>query len=304
MNSKVLLPLIVTILILSACAWARPERAPQAQRTATPAPAALDRRASGVSYDSLPGIDPQLTSLDIYAPASGDRLPVILFVHGGGWAIGDKQRVALKPAAFNQQGFVFISVNYPLVPEITVDGQAQELARAVAWVYENAAQFGGDPAHIFLMGHSAGAHLVSLVGTDPSYLQQAGLDLNALSGVVSLDTRAYDIPRMFQEEQVGIRIYRRAFGDDPATWKKLSPITYIQAGSGIPPFAVAYSGQAGVARSSMAEDFVGQLQAAGVQAVLLPAPSKTHKEINQQFGDPDDPVTQAVMAFLRSALNK
>ena len=304
--------LIVILPFLFACAWTRPERLTQAQATtqpsvtptqsATSAPqSAIERRAQNIPYDTLPGIDPKLTSLDIYAPASGEGLPVMIYVHGGGWSIGDKGRVQLKPQAFNQQGFVFISANYPLVPDVTVTDQATELARAVAWVHEHAGQFGGDPKRIFLMGHSAGAHLVSLVGTDPAYLEQAGVSLQALSGVVALDTRAYDISRMFKEETTGQRIYERAFGNDPANWAKLSPLTYVQSGSRLPPFAVAYSGQ-GQSRSTMAADFVQQIQTFGGQAVLIPGDDQTHAEINQQFGQPGDAVTEAVMAFLADIL--
>jgi acetyl esterase/lipase len=222
----------------------------------------------------------------------------MIFVHGGGWQKGDKGNVLYKPSAFNAEGYIFISMNYRQVPEVDVPAQAGDIARAIAWVYAHAADYGGDPQRIFLMGHSAGAHLVSLVGTDPTYLEAEELSLANLSGVVSLDTQTYDIPGLMSiPVQPGGRIYRQAFGSDPQLWEQLSPYYYITEDSGMPPFQVAYTGS-GEERAEQSERFVQALQDAGILAELLPAEEKTHTEINREFGMPGDAVTQAVFEFL------
>lgn len=108
--------------------------------------------------------------------------------------------------------------------------------------YENSVGFGGDPQHIFLMGHSTGFHLVALVGTDSSYLEANGLSLRMIKGVVALDVQVYDVAaRISAPIAEDSKILKNAFGADPEYWKKVSPITYVAPGHGIPPFIVAYS---------------------------------------------------------------
>ena len=97
--------------------------------------------------------------LDIYTPEgpAGKNLPVILWIHGGGWQAGDKSDVALKPKALTERGFVFVSTNYRLLPEVKMDELIGDVARSVGWVHRNIARYGGDPTRIFVGGHSAGA---------------------------------------------------------------------------------------------------------------------------------------------------
>jgi arylformamidase len=312
MHKKIYWVILLSAAVLPACLFSRLSGPIPAQTDPTPpqmtpisttlpqtTPVGISRTpAFDLIYARYPGADPKLTSLDVYPPSTGENLPVMIFVHGGGWSIGDKRYVEVKPQAFNQAGYLFISINYRMLPEAEVPTQAGDVATVIAWVHEHAAAYGGDPQQIFLMGHSSGAHLVSLVGTDPSYLEIAGLSLKALRGVVALDTQAYDIQAVMQDLS-GLEgpIYRQAFGNDPAFWKKVSPISYVEAGHDIPSFFVAYSGQ-GADRPELAESFVAALKQAGISAEILPATDKTHLEINQQFGEPGDPVTQAVMAFL------
>lgn len=255
-----------------------------------------------IPYAQFPGSEPNLNSLDIYAPIEGSQHPIMIFVHGGGWQRGDKDSVGYKPEAFNAQGFVFVSINYRLMPQTSVPEQAGDVAKAIAWMHAHAAEYGGDPDVIFLMGHSAGAHLVSLVGTNEAYLEAEGLGLESIQGVVSLDTQAYDVTAVMKNLPLfGGDIYRRAFGDDPSLWEQVSPANYVASGKGIPPFLVAYTGQQETRRAA-SEQFVQKLQEADVMAEILPAPNKTHGEINRQLGQAGDVVTQAVFAFLRRIL--
>ena len=140
------------------------------------------------------GADPK-QRLDLVKPAGGAKAPVLLFVHGGGWSIGDKAHAAGGKARWaNSNGWAFASANYRLVPQATVESQAADVASAIAWLRANAASQGLDPDRIVLMGHSAGAHLAALVGTDPRYLRAAGVPIDAVRGVVLLDGAGYDVP--------------------------------------------------------------------------------------------------------------
>ena len=255
-------------------------------------------------YVQIEGTDPKLTSLDVYAPENAKNCPVMVWVHGGGWARGDKAQVANLPVAFLREGFVLVSVNYRLAPQVKFDAQAQDVAAAIGWVHKHAKEYGGDPSRMFTMGHSAGAHLVALVGTDESYLRAQGLSLAALRGVVPLDTEVYDLKAF--AARFGGRLpdlYASPFTQDAAVWAKASPITHVRKDKGIPPMIVAYSGgqrpHGNPDRAEYAEAFVAKLTGAGVTAEVVGAPEKTHVQIALEFGLPGDHVTEKVFGFLK-----
>ena len=105
--------------------------------------------------------------LDIYTPEepAEKSLPVMFWIHGGGWQVGDKSDVALKPKALTERGFVFVSTNYRLLPEVEMDELMGDVARSLGWVHRNIAKYGGDPTRIFVGGHSAGAQVAALICT-------------------------------------------------------------------------------------------------------------------------------------------
>src|SRR5207244_2268370 len=109
----------------------------------------------------LPYGEPQneQQTLDVYTPAEGKNHPVVVWIHGGGWHSGDKKDVQKKPQAFTDKGFVFVSINYRLWPSVTIKQIAENVAKAIHWTHDHAADYGGDPNIIFVMGHSAGAQL-------------------------------------------------------------------------------------------------------------------------------------------------
>lgn len=264
-----------------------------------------------IAYASFPGVDPNALSVDVYEPvreAGCPGAPVLVYVHGGGWAKGDKSAVGEKADCFTQAGYVFVSANYRMTPQVQFPVHAEDVARAIAWVVEHLDEYGGDPDRIFLMGHSAGAHLVSLLATDGRYLASVGLGLNALSGVVSNDTQAYDIAWL-AEQQGGslMSVYADTFGADPSFWSFASPLHYIEPEKPIAPFLLLVSRGSspfGVnpQRLEAANTFAQALRAAGVHVEVLNAPEKTHSQINQQIGEPGDDITQAILAFLEAAV--
>ena len=262
----------------------------------TDSPSTIPSEAT-VRYSDLPASNEGLLSLDIY-PSGQPSSPVMIYVHGGGWQNGDKSFVFLKPAAFNDAGFVFVSINYRLYPEVTVPEQAADVARAVAWVKDHIAEYGGDPGQIWLMGHSAGAHLVALVGTDESLLRAAGADLTDLRGVIALDTPAYDLPALLKAAPRPLSLkYAKLFGGSMETLQALSPSRHVEAGKGIPPFLIVYSNMS-LFNGSLSESFADLLRAAGVRVEVLPALDKNHAQVNREIGDPDSYVSRAVFSFV------
>ena len=243
--------------------------------------------------------------LDVYAPRSAERAPVMVYVHGGGWKRGDKSAVGRKVGFFTGMGWVFVSANYRLLPEGRHPANVQDVALALAWVHDHIAEHGGDPEKLFVMGHSAGCHLASLVATDPRRLRAVGKDVRTLKGVIALDTNTYDLPALMQSRAASF--YGQVFGQDPDTWRDASPVTHVAADSGIPPFLICYSrgmrATLNPARRTQAEAFGKALRAAGVPAEVVDASDRSHGEINVWFGSTGDSLTQKAMAFFNAHLS-
>lgn len=248
----------------------------------------------------------RLQALDYWAGASTDA-PLVVFVHGGGWKRGDKQmmRGSAKLEHWQAAGYAVASLNYRLVPDASVEQQAADVAGAVAYLRANAAQLGVDRERIALVGHSAGAHLVALVGTDPQYLRGAGLSLNDVDGVVPLDGAAYDVPdQMDENARLMGDTYRQAFGTDPARQRALSP-TFHAEGPNAPAFLILHVEREDGRRQS--EELAAALSRAGTPATVQGFAGRGlrgHAEINRRLGEADYPATPVVDAFLRQVFTR
>src|SRR5262245_11159941 len=104
-----------------------------------------------------------LHSLDVYASSSAKSAPVVFWIHGGGWQAGDKSDVAEKPRFFVEKGFVFVSVNYRLLPRVEMIDIFHDVAKSFRWVHDHIAEYGGDSKRVLVGGHSAGAQLAALI---------------------------------------------------------------------------------------------------------------------------------------------
>lgn len=241
-------------------------------------------------------------SLDIYARAEGPHLPVVLFVHGGGWAFGDKSGVGAKPEFLLGQNIAFVSMNYRLRWDYQVADQAQDIASAIAWLRENGSGHNLDTHRLVLMGQGSGAHLVSLVATDSSYLKAAGLELDDLDGIVEVAGDAYDIGRQMRE--LGSFLQRRhlelIFGSDGKQWATFSPLTHVRSGKNIPAFALLHVDDE--LQALQARGFAKVLLEAGVDAVILRARGETRDSLDQRLGESGNPASVALLTFLRARL--
>lgn len=260
--------------------------------------------ACGADFDAHRNIyytdsDTARQSLDIYAPKGAKDLPVVVWIHGGGWRRGSKLLVQSKPQAFVDEGYVFVSINYRFVPTVEMDGLASDVASAIKWVHDHIAEYGGSPDLIFLSGHSAGAHLTALVGTDVSYLEHKGLNLSDLQGCIPVDTATYDAAKLIDSVS-GARaeLYTNAFGKEAASQKKYSPITHVKKGQHYPPFLLLHVA-ARLDAASQSKTFAKALVDVGSQAEVVPARGKTHATINKELGTKGDEPTKAVFAFLK-----
>jgi acetyl esterase/lipase len=233
--------------------------------------------------------------MDVYLPAHAEHAPVIFMVHGGGWRRGDKaasQVVDNKVARWVAQGYVFISVNYRMLPEADPLMQADDVARALAAAQSRAATWGADPDKFILMGHSAGAHLVALLAAGPARARALGA--RPWLGTVVLDSAAVDVAQIMQRRHM--RLYDEAFGKDEAFWKSASPIQQLSAEA--KPMLLVCSTTRPDKPCDAARAFAEQATALGVRAEVSPQ-ALSHGEINRNLGLPGA-YTDTVERFMRS----
>ncbi|MGA1355049.1 MAG: alpha/beta hydrolase, partial [Candidatus Limnocylindrus sp.] len=202
------------------------------------------------------------------------------------------------------EGFVLVSVNYRLTPAGRHPANIQDVAKAVAWVHDHIAEHGGDPAQMSIMGHSAGAHLASLVAADERWLKAEGKSLDILKRSVLLDTAAYDIPR-FIKEFTGDRqgplmkeLYVSAFGDTEAAWRDASPQLHLAPDKHTPPMLIFYTGSR-MAAQTLAPAFAEALTKVGAPSRAVDTITLEHNEFLSNAAVKEHPLAQLVLRFLK-----
>jgi arylformamidase len=292
MKSTIFLPFAALGLVLSGIAAAG-EAGPLHDRPA---------RELSTKQTLAYGSDP-LQQLDFY-PTQGAKgpAPLVLFVHGGGWKRGSKDKAASRhaPGHFTALGYNYASIDYRLVPGASVEQQGEDVARALKALLDRAGKFGIDRRRVVIMGHSAGAHLVALVGTDEQYLRKAGLTFADLDGVIPNDGAAYDVAKQIAD---GSRFmngtYVQAFGTDPARQQALSPLHHA-AGPNAPAFLLIHvQRQDGIAQNKALETALRRAGSSVERREFEGRGLKGHMEINRKLGDPGYAATLVVDGWLK-----
>lgn len=241
--------------------------------------------------------------LDFHRARGNPRAaPLVLFVHGGGWTNGSKDNATGRHMAphYTGLGYNFATMDYRLVPDATVEQQAQDVADALKELLGRAEQLGVDRSKVVLMGHSAGAHLIALVGTDPQYLRRAGLSYRDIDGIIPLDGAAYDVAQQMEQSRLPLlkRRYDAAFGKDPARQRALSP-TFQAAAPNAPSWLILHVDRDDGRQQS--QELARALRRGGSEAEVREFEGKGmrgHMQINRSMGDPDYEATPVVDRWL------
>ncbi|MBL9115672.1 MAG: alpha/beta hydrolase [Verrucomicrobiaceae bacterium] len=248
--------------------------------------------------------------LDIYSKPNNEKLPVVFWIHGGGWQVGDKSQIDLKPKWFVDKGFVFVSTNYRLLPEVDMGTLIRDVAKSLGWVTKKIANYGGDPKRILVGGHSAGAQLAAILCTDERYLKAEGADLSCLIGCLPVDGDTYDIPAIIETAEVRRKVHgqpqakfghREKFGNDPVLHRDFSAVNHISAGKNIPPFLILHVSNH-PDTSAQAWRLNDVLKRSGVRSTAFGAKDTNHSKLNDDLGLPNDPATAALDDFVKSIL--
>jgi acetyl esterase/lipase len=224
--------------------------------------------------------------------------PVIFMVHGGAWAIGDKSHSSVvenKVDKWVSQGFVFISVNYRMVPDANPLEQADDVAKALAFAQAKEYSWGGDKDKFILMGHSAGAHLVNLIASSKDIVRKN--NVSDWLGTVVLDTAAYDVVKVMKNGH--LKLYDKAFGDDEKLWEKASPMHQLRS-KPFPMLLVKSLQRHDL--GSNAEDYADKVNSLGGKAYIMGV-DLNHRQINQTLGLESE-YTNRVDKFIKDLINE
>jgi arylformamidase len=260
-----------------------------------------------VAYRQIDGVDPDLTSVDVHTTPERCRAPVVVWVHGGGYQVGDKaNQMAPKIALAEREGWVLVSANYRLTRpgepgSARFPDHFDDVAAALAWVRDNIAAYGGDPDRLALLGHSAGGDIVANLMVNPAYLHPYDMTPDDVTCAGPLDTEGFDKPAVREGARV-LELWEQALGNQPDYLSATSATRLVEPGTGIPTIGVV-RGPPG--RQAILTGFLDALDAAGVPTVLVDASSLTHDEVNRVIGvDGDEVMTPPLVAFLTDCFDR
>ncbi|MFO0878033.1 MAG: alpha/beta hydrolase [Gemmataceae bacterium] len=263
---------------------------PLQAETAKPRPYTVETIKDVVYYD---GDDQHKVKhkLDLYLPKGLKGFPVLFFVHGGAWVHGDKDTFGLYglfAAAYAKQGIGVVVTNYRLSPAVQHPEHIRDVARAFAWCCKNIERHGGRADQLFLCGHSAGAHLVSLLASDLTYLTAHKLTTSAIRGVIPISGPLV-LPPGFMP---------RVFGSARDASVNASPIKHVH--EKMPPFLILYADKdlPGCDRKP-SEKFCKAVRDKGNEAEVVEITGSDHIRIMVSAGAAKDRVYETIVEFIR-----
>ncbi|MCA8951800.1 MAG: alpha/beta hydrolase, partial [Planctomycetes bacterium] len=245
-----------------------------AQAVPRSGPAAVEhldvQYAQGVAHDG------RRNALDLYLPGGVDHPPLVVFLHGGGWSAGSKDRYAPLGEGLCARGIACAALNTRMFPFVRPDAMVEDCARAFGFLWSHAGDYGYDPERMFLMGHSAGAHLVSWLALDPSKWALTGAPAAALRGVIAL-SGIYDArPRH--------RVLDKIFGEEAAARAAASPALLV--GDAAPPFQILWAERDIPGLGLTARAFANQLRRHGGAVETLELAGYDHVDYMRALRQP------------------
>lgn len=223
--------------------------------------------------------------LDLYLPKGQKEFPVLVFIHGGGWRKGDKEKFEQFGRMFAAKRVGTVVPNYRLTPQVKHPEHVKDVSRAFAWTYKNIAKYGGKTDQIFISGHSAGGQLVALLATDGSYLKAEGLSLANIKGAIPISG----------PYQLTAARHKEVFGDEDSC-RQASPLTHVKGHH--PPFLLLYAEKDIPHCDEMTNAMVEALRKSNDQADSQVFKDRDHGSIVGNIPNDGDPVAEAMLAFI------
>jgi acetyl esterase/lipase len=247
---------------------------------------------NNLTYYSGEGADKYRHRLDLYLPKGKRDVPLMMFVHGGGFTVGIKDQYAFVGQVFAANGIATAVISYRLSPKTSYPGHVQDVARAFAWLRAHAAEYGGRADRIFVSGHSAGATLVAMLGSDPAYLKEVGESLDHVAGVIPISGS------FTQSARSGM--FDNPYAVDPEIVRNASAINHVAGAH--PPFLILYGDRDAPRTGQDAETMTRAIKAAGNPVEVHEIADHAHMDMITGVMSPSDPGLRFMLAFIRSRM--
>lgn len=238
----------------------------------------------------IPYGEADIQKLDIYAPDGVSGAPVLIDLHGGGWTAGSKNARAFPAEAIVPNGIVWVPIDYGLAPDFGMDAIVDHVRQAIAWVFNNIAEYGGDPNKIFVSGNSAGGHLTGtclIAGWTADY----GIPEDVIKGACAM-SGVFDLDCLVHAAEGP----NDAIKMDLDTAKRHSPLFHIPENS--PPLIVAFGEPELPEFRRQSEEFATAWMGAGHDVRLIEVPDAHHFAMSREFADTDSELHRAMMAMI------
>jgi arylformamidase len=251
------------------------------------------KKISNISYlKSSKALVESFPELNVFKTRKSKNNPVVIFIHGGSWNEGNKNIYGFLGRNFAKKGIVTVIANYTLSPDGSYDTMAKEVAAVIKWTYENIEKHNGNPNQIFLMGHSAGGHLIALVGTNPKYLENT----NLIKGIILNDAAGLDMNSFLEKyPPTKNRNYDVTWTKNPENWKDASPIYFLSEKT--PPIFMITGTNTYPSIISQNKDFVKKLNTFQ-PSVKINYQSKKHIPMMSQFIFPWNKNYKEIIKFI------
>lgn len=262
-------------------------------------------RHSVKTYKNLAYASGPQQKLDLFIPQSKTALPLLIYIHGGGWSFGDK--AAFEPAPHLLDGFAVASINYRLTVEAPHPAQIDDVRSAVRWLKRNAKNFGLNPDQFIVFGESAGGHLAALLATTCHNRSNAegnesekilgAIDYSGPSNFTSMlkQCKSEKQKELFQQNGLIFKLLGGRLKNKTNVAKDASPVSHVS--NSCPPILIVHGLSDPVIPAEQSIEFAEKLKSAGANPVLVLKPGMGHLLR-------DDSITEAARTFMNSLIKQ
>jgi len=240
-----------------------------------------------------------LQSLDVFWNRNSKGSKVLVFVHGGGWLSGDKNEYRELASYLASNGITVVLINYRLSPMVKFPSHIEDVSAAIHWVFTSINNYSGDNQSIYLMGHSAGAHLISLILCDDEYLGKYEMMPENIAGAITL-SGVFEIKP--QEGGATKKYLGMVFGENESIWERASCKNSIDATTKykIPPFLICWGTEEEKLIADESLNIINEFKRSGIKFQTFNFNGSDHYAFKNDLTNPSSDFFKQVMQFIEN----